>query len=133
MIIITTIISVTDTISAAIVVGLTNTTFLITEGPGALIEVCARVFEGMLERNAIVTLQTMDGTAVFHAIESDYVSLSVELTFTPSMTEICQNIMITNDNSFEDPEDLTVQLTTVDPAINLIPNMGTITIVDDER
>ena len=129
MIIIITIVSITDIISAAIVVGLTNTTFLVTEGPGALVEVCARVFEGMLERNAIVTLQTMDGTALS---PGDYQSLTVELTFTPSMTEICQNVMITNDNNYEDPEDLTVGLTTIDPAVTLMPDMGTITIVDDE-
>ena len=124
--------SITDTISAAIVVGLTNTTFLVTEGPGAFVEVCARVFEGMLERNAIVTLLTMDGTALSQGAEPDYVSLSVELTFTPSMTEICQNVMITNDDYYEDPEDLTVRLTTVDPDVTLMPDMGTITIVDDE-
>ena len=83
----------------------------------------------MLERNAIVTLQTMDGTALS---PGDYQSLTVELTFTPSMTEICRNVMITNDNNYEDPEDLTVGLTTIDPAVTLMPDMGTITIVDDE-
>ena len=111
---------------------MTNTTFLVTEGAGAFVEVCARVFEGMLERDAIVTLQTMDGTAVSQGAEPDYQSLTVQLTFTPSMTEICQNVMIINDDYYEDPEDLTVRLTTVDPAVTLMPDMGTITIVDDE-
>jgi hypothetical protein len=75
----------------------------------------------------------MDGTAVSQGAEPDYQSLSVQLTFTPSMTEICQNVMITNDEYYEDPEDLTVRLTTADPFVTLDPDMGTIIIVDDER
>jgi hypothetical protein len=75
----------------------------------------------------------MDGTAVSQGAEPDYQSLSVQLTFTPSMTEICQNVMITNDDNYEDPEDLTVWLTTADPFVILDPDMGNITIVDDER
>jgi hypothetical protein len=115
-----------------IVVGLTNTTFLVTEGVGAFVEICTRVFDGELERNVILTLQTIDSTAVSQGAEPDYQSLSVQLTFTPSMTEICQNVMITNDDNYEDPEDLTVWLTTVDPDVILDPDMGTITIVDGE-
>ena len=111
---------------------MTNTTFVVTEGDGAFVEVCARVFDGMLERNAVVTLQTMDGSAVSQGTEPDYQSLSVQLTFTPSMTEICQNVIIINDEFYEDPEDLTVRLTTEDPDVMLMPDMGTITILDEE-
>ena len=116
-----------------ITIGLTNTTFVVTEGDGAFVEVCARVFEGMLERNAVVTLQTMDGTALSQGAEPDYEPLTVQLTFTPSMTEICQNVAIVNDVYYEDPEDLTVGLTTDEPNVMLMPDTGTITIVDDER
>ena len=116
-----------------ITIGLTNTTFVVTEGDGAFVEVCARVFEGMLERNAVVTLQTMDSTALSQGAEPDYESLTVQLTFTPSMTEICRNVVIVNDVYYEDPEDLTVGLTTDEPNVMLMPDTGTITIVDDER
>ena len=112
---------------------MTNTTFVVTEGDGAFVEVCARVFEGMLERNAVVTLQTMDGTALSQGAEPDYEPLTVQLTFTPSMTEICRNVVIVNDVYYEDPEDLTVGLTTDEPNVMLMPDTGTITIVDDER
>ena len=111
---------------------MTNTTFTVTEGDGAFVEVCARVFDGQLERDAVVTLQTVEGTAVSQGAEPDYQSLSVQLTFTPSMTEICRNVIIINDVFYEDPENLDVQLTTVDPAVDLIPDMGTITILDEE-
>ena len=121
-------------IPAAIVIGLTNTTFTVTEGDGAFVEICARVFNGQLEREAIVILQTMDRNAVSQGTEPDYRSLSVQLTFTPSMTEICRNVTIINDVFYEIPEDLNVQLTTVDPDITLDPDniMGTITIQDEE-
>ena len=113
---------------------MTNTTFVVTEGDDASIEVCARVFEGVVERNAVVTLQTMDGTALSQGTEPDYEPLTVQLTFTPSMTEICRNVVIVNDVYYESDENFTLQLSTVDPDIELIlsNNKGIITIKDDE-
>ena len=115
-----------------ITIGLTNTTFVVTEGDGAFVEVCAQVFDGQLERNAIVTLQTMDGSAVSQGTEPDYQSLTVQLTFMPSMLEICRNVIIINDVFYEDPEQLTVGLTTDDVFVDLMPDEGTITILDEE-
>ena len=119
-------------ISTDITVGLTNTTFVVTEGDGVFVEVCARVFNGQLERNAVVTLQTMDDSAVSQGTELDYQSLTVQLTFTPNMTEICRNVILINDVFYEDPEQLTVRLTTVDPDVVFMPDEGTITILDKE-
>ena len=119
-------------ISTDITVGLTNTTFVVTEGDGVFVEVCARVFNGQLERNAVVTLQTMDDSAVSQGTELDYQSLTVQLTFTPNMTEICRNVVLINDVFYEDPEQLTVRLTTVDPDVVFMPDEGTITILDKE-
>ena len=87
-----------------------------------------------MERDAIVTLQTVDGSAVSQRMEPDYQSLSVQLTFTSSMTEICCNVIIINDVFHEDLENLTVKLTTVDPDVMLSSdnNMGNITILDEE-
>ena len=111
---------------------MTNSTLIITEGDGAFVEVCARVFEGELERNTVVTLQTMDGSALSQGTERDYESLTVQLTFTPNITIICQNIIIINDTFYENREDFNVRLTTVDPDVNLIPDTGTVTILDEE-
>ena len=113
---------------------MTNTTFVVTEGDDASIEVCARVFEGVVERNAVVTLQSMDGTALSQGAEPDYEPLTIQLTFTPSMTEICRNVVIVNDVYYESDENFILQLSTVDPDIELIlsNNKGIITIKDDE-
>ena len=109
-----------------------NNILTVTEGDGAFVEVCAWVFIGQLERDAIVTLQTVDVTAVSQGTEPDYQSLSVQLTFTPNMIEICSNVSIINDVFYEDSENLDVQLTTVDPDVILMPDRGTITILDEE-
>ena len=115
-------------------IGLTETVFVVTEGDGVVVEVCARVFDGELERDAVVSLQTRDGSAVSQGAEPDYQTLSVQLTFTPSMTEnlMCRNVTILNDVFYEDPENLTVVLTTVDPDVTLTPDEGTITILDED-
>ena len=117
---------------AGVVIGLTETVFVVTEGDGVVVEVCARVFDGELERDAVVTLQTRDGSAVSQGAEPDYQTLSIQLTFTPSMIVMCRNITILNDVFYEDPENLTVVLTTVDPDVTLTPDEGTITILDED-
>lgn len=113
-------------------IGLTETVFEVTEGDGVLVEVCARVFQGDLERDAVVTLRSIDGSAVSQGIERDYQSLSVQLTFTSSMNEICRNVTINNDVFYEDAESFTVMLTTTDEDVTLTPDTGTVTILDED-
>ena len=48
---------------SGIEVALEETMFPVDEEDGAFIEVCALVTEGLLMRDAVVTLQTTDGTA----------------------------------------------------------------------
>ena len=43
-------------------IGFERTTFIVTEG--GVVEVCAAVLSGGLERNATVTISSSDGTAV---------------------------------------------------------------------
>ncbi len=44
-----------------VVIGLERTEYEVSEGSG--VTVCARLLSGVLERNAMVTLASMDGTA----------------------------------------------------------------------
>lgn len=117
---------------SAAVIGFKNTTFIVTEGVEAFVEVCVRVFEGLLEKDVNVTLLTVEGTAVSHGTEPDFESLSMQLTFTSATTDICHKIIIINDAFYENSEDLTVWLSTNDPDANLEPDSGTITILDEE-
>ena len=105
---------------------------MVTEGNGVQVEICAMLFDGQLERNAIVTLETVDVSAVSQGAELDYQTLSVMLTFTDSMTTICRNVTIVNNDFYEDPESFNVRLTTLDPDVTLDPDMGTVTILDDD-
>ena len=114
-------------------IGLTETVFEVLEGDGVLVEVCARIFSGELERDAVVILQTEDGSAVSQgAAEPDFESLSVELTFTPSINELCSNVTIINNQLYEDPETFDVSLITTDQDVTLSPDMGTVTILDED-
>ena len=103
-----------------------------TEGDGVRVEICATLFRGLLERDAIVTLQTADDTAVSQGTERDYQSLTEQLTFTSSMSEICRNVMINNDGFYEDPENFDVILTTTDGDVMLDQDRGVITILDED-
>ena len=117
---------------AGVVIGLIDTIIVVAEGDGIVEEVCARVLDGELETDAVVTLQTMHGSAVSWEAEPDYQILSIQLTFTPRMIEMCCNVTILNDMFYEDPEDLTVVLTTDEPYLTLMPDVGTITILDED-
>ena len=124
------------------------------EADGAFIEVCAAVLAGMLERDAVVTLQTADGTATCECTYEcssmtfppplsspsatgavDYEAISVQFTFTPDSTVACANITVLNDAIYEDPEDFTVSLSTQDPSVDIDPGRqtGTAIITDDDR
>ena len=100
------------------------------------LEVCARVINGQLERDAIVTMQTVElsNDQSQHAISNeDYIPRSVQLTFTPNMTAACLNVTVMNDSFYERNETFNVTLTTLDVGIIINPGLITITILDDEE
>ena len=119
-------------IFAAVIIGLTVTVFEVTEEDGVLVKICARIIDGTLEREVEVTLHSVDGSAVSQGIEPDYQALTAQLTFTSTMSEICHNITIINDVFYEDSENFSVLLTTGDPGVVVNPDMGTITILDED-
>ena len=47
----------------AVVIGLEETSFTVTEGEDPVVEVCAVVLEGELRRDVVVSLSTSDNTA----------------------------------------------------------------------
>jgi len=46
-----------------IVVGLTNTTYRVTEGTDSTVTICASLEMGTLERSVLLTFSVLDGTA----------------------------------------------------------------------
>ena len=87
---------------------------------------------GQLERDAIVTVQTVQVFSDHEFPHEDYQPLSVQLTFTPNMTETCLNITTTDDTVYESQENFSVTLTTMDVGITINPGVLTITILDDD-
>ena len=51
------------TILLGVIIGFEQTVYSATEGVDASVEICAVLFAGTLEREAVVTFSTSDGTA----------------------------------------------------------------------
>ena len=93
-------------------------------------EVCVRLLNGHLERDAIVALQTVNYGAV---PQQDYLpQLFLNLTFTPNEIEFCYNITVMDDTVYENQETLSLTLTTLDAGIIVNPDVFNITILDDD-
>ena len=64
---------------------------------------------------------------------ADYNRLQVTLTFTPSVSVVCESVSATDDELLEMPEDLEVALDTLDPMVTLNPRTATVNINDNDR
>ena len=124
--------------STVVVIGLTPTTYAVNESNGdiALLEVCAEINVGVLERNVTVTLTSMDGSAtstgiivsnnlLFRELYSksstffvpadpqDFQSVNTQLMFTSGQETggmQCTNLQVLDDSILEDEETLTLHL-----------------------
>ena len=110
------------------------------------------VQSGFLDRDVVVTVQTMDGTAtggtacytqtlqldvlfmfiIFSPAPSDYTSVTMDLTFNADNTTRAVMIPIIGDNVVENTKSFTVSLTTVDSAVTLGQSTTTVNILDDD-
>ena len=63
---------------------------------------------------------------------SDYISVTMDLTFNADNTNRTVTIYIVGDNEVEGTESFTVSLTTGDSAVMLIPQTTTVIIQDDD-
>ena len=128
-----------------------------TISEGRTREVCVVADSRTLERDAVVTLSTEDGTAtgeflichytililelytlVYYSnvavsltAGSDYEALSVELTFNADISRRCVNLTTIVDSLVEGMETLRLVVTTSDSAVTLGPG-ATVTIVEDD-
>ena len=122
------------------------------------LSVAVSLQNGLLARNVVVTLQTLDGTAMgefplksqhrygIHTMEPvkssiifiptpiggmDYSSISIDLTFKASSTSQTMMVPILNDTVPEDLEYFSLSLMSNDPAVTLYPVTATVNILDD--
>ena len=126
-----------------------NTEYSVPEDGGS-VEICIAIQPDQLEREVVVTLQTVDDTATgtymyvtksqqsflwnkmyssFMSSESqDYTAVNVDVTLSPSTLQACTNISITDDSEPEDDETFTV---TVVPSDDVDPGPDTRITIDD--
>ncbi len=130
-------------------IGFEETTYATEEG--TTVEVCAVVVSGMLEREAVVTLTSRDGSAEgirknqslcdtcldhhpclsLGAVGADYTAVSSDLVFSETVSRVCRNVSTEEDDILEGDEEFLLDLTTSDPSVQLNPNVATVTITDD--
>ena len=91
--------------------------------------VCAVVIGGTVDRPVTVVLSTQPGTASSGA---DYTPVTVDLEFESGSTRECTQIPIVDDLIDEEDEMFDVILTTNDPDMELAPENGMVTIIDDD-
>ena len=65
-------------------------------------------------------------------VNIDYSPVSTQLLFQPTATQQCRNIAIVQDNILEADETFSVQLSTTDQNVTLIPANATVIIEDND-
>ena len=91
-----------------------------------------KVIEGTLERDAVVSFSTTDGSAT-STDPADFNALSDEkLTFSPSTSSNEVTVTIIDDDIVENSEFFYGNLSTADSAINLDPSAARVTISETE-
>ena len=138
-------------------IGFRPTTYTVSEDVGS-VSVAVSLQDGILARDVVVTLQTLDGTAMskfllksqhrygVHTMEPvkcfiifipktiggmDYSNISIDLTFKASLPSQAVMLPILNDTVHEDLEYFRLVLMSNDPAVTLYPVTATVNIPDD--
>ena len=138
-------------------IGFRPTTYTVSEDVGS-VSVAVSMQNGILARDVVVTLQTLDGTAMgefllksqhmydVHTMEPvkrfiifipktrggmDYSNISIDLTFKASLPSQAVMLPILNDTVHEDLEYFRLVLMSNDPAVTLYPVTATVNIPDD--
>ena len=63
---------------------------------------------------------------------SDFEVNIVMLTFAPGMLQDCFNVVIIDDDLYENPEEFFANITTIDPQVTISPMTTVITIIDKD-
>ena len=69
----------------------------------------------------------------FSPASEDYVPITVDLTFSTSISRVCRDVTSEDDTILEVDEDFTLALITTDSSMNLTSDEATVTIFDDDR
>ena len=140
-------------------VGLVQQSYTVIES-ASFVTLCA-VLTGLTERDVLVTMTTVQGTAqgmslhdLFHirwhnesqcvshpspiyyivspTAAIDYATVTAQLTFQATVALQCSSISIVDDNILESDEVFSVQLSTLDPDVNLTTSTATVTIENND-
>ena len=140
-------------------VGVVQQSFTVIES-ASFVTVCV-FLTGQTERDILVTMTTVQGTAqgmslhdllyirwheesqcvphpslLYYLVSptdlSDFTRITAELTFQATVALQCSSISIVDDNILENDEVFSVQLSTLDPDVNVTRSTATVTIVNND-
>ena len=112
----------------AVTIGFEMETYPALEDQGT-VEVCARLMEGTLAREVVITFLTEDDSA---QDPGDYTSVSVTLTFDGSTDRQCEGIPLEDDMILEGVEEFDVVLESDEERLTLSPERAVVRITDDD-
>ena len=69
---------------------------------------------------------------LYFSVNSDYQSVSQDVTFQPDAKRQCVKVPIVNDDDLENEERFTLSITTVNDRVNIEPDTTTVVITDDD-
>lgn len=102
-----------------------TTNFTATEAEQS-VEICVVIENGILGRNVDFTLSTSTDSAT----EQDFTPQNVTLSFTPSSSRECINILVIDDGIVEDTEEFVVSLGSGDSAVDVALGVLSVPILD---
>ena len=108
-----------------------NSSYSVNEHDGS-IEVCAIVISGTLGKAVNFTMMTVDNSAT-SSDPHDFTALSAKLLqFNETVSTICVDISINDDNRVEYPENFTVGISSYDQDVDYMTQNSIVTIIDND-
>ena len=108
-----------------------SSSYSVNERDGS-IKVCATVISGTLGKTLNFTMMTTDNSAT-SSDPHDFTALSAKLLqFSETISAICLDISINDDNRVEYPENFTVGISSHDPDVDYMTQNSTVTIIDND-
>lgn len=111
-----------------ITIGFNQSSYEVSEGVGSL-QVCVSSVLGVLEREVTVMMEFLSNTSLME----DVVTMEFEpLVFSEESSEICREVVVVNDELFEDDEQFFIQLVSEDSVVLFSIFNASITVINDD-
>lgn len=113
-----------------ITVQLEDSSYSVNEGEGSVLDICAMIVSGTLERTVNFSLSILDDNGAI-SWNFDFPTVNFELQFNESNYIVCVDIPITDDNITEGIENFIIAVSSGDPSVNIGSNPSALVTITD--